>query len=91
MTQKFNDQAPTLIVTALLLVGLALWVRHENTAANATLVKQLQDQNEALRSAVDDNRSRSEATAALLRNAIARDDGMVFRSDVEMEKLDLSG
>jgi hypothetical protein len=51
------------------------------------LVRQLQDQNDALRSAVDDNRHRSEATADLLRNAIARDEGTVFRPDVEMEKL----
>jgi hypothetical protein len=93
MWKKFSEQIPAVILTALLVVGGAFWV-HQQTVKQLGDRQQvelapLREQNEALKSASEENRRQIEATNKLLRDAVSRRDNDMFRTDVEMEKLNV--
>jgi hypothetical protein len=87
IVQKIKEQSPSLVITALLVVGAAVWLHHENTQTQRLLVEPLRAQNEALRAAADDNHRELASTSELLRNALSRRDSELFRPDVELQKL----
>jgi len=87
VVEKIKEQSPTLLITALLVVGAAIWLHHENSQTQRLLVEPLREQNEALRTAAADNRRELAATSELLRHAISRRDSELFRSDEELQKL----
>jgi hypothetical protein len=90
MWQKFKEQIPALLLTALLIVGVAFWLQKQaNEAAErqkAELIP-LRDQNEALSKASEENRRQLDATNKLLRDAISKREADMFRTDEEMTKL----
>ena len=91
MWQKFKEQIPAVILTALLVIGGAFWL-HQQTVSEMS-VKQskelapLRDANDALKVASDENRKQIEFTNKLLRDAIAKREADMFRSDEEVQKL----
>ena len=91
MWQKFKEQIPAVILTALLVIGGAFWL-HQQTV-NEMVAKQqaelapLRDQNESLKAASEENRRQIEATNKLLKDAIARREADVFRSEEEVQKM----
>jgi hypothetical protein len=87
VVQKIKEQSPSLVLTAVLVVGAALWLHHEDAQTQRRLVEPLRAQNEALRAAADDNHRELVSTSELLRNAVARRDSELFRPDEEMQKL----
>jgi hypothetical protein len=87
VVQKIKEQSPSLVITALLVVGAAIWLHHENIQTERLLVEPLRAQNDALRAAADDNHRELASTSELLRNAISRRDSELFRPDVELQKL----
>jgi hypothetical protein len=91
MWQKFKEQLPAVILTALLVVGGAFWL-HQQTVIQMSAKQQqelapLRDANDALKVASDENRKQIEFTNKLLRDAIAKREADMFRSDEEVQKL----
>ncbi|MGH7945219.1 MAG: hypothetical protein ACREF9_09440 [Opitutaceae bacterium] len=80
-----------MILTALLVIGGAFWL-HQQTVSQMTVKQQqelapLRDANDALKVASDENRKQIEFTNKLLRDAIAKREADMFRSDEEVQKL----
>ena len=91
MWHKFKEQIPAVILTALLVIGGAFWL-HQQTVSEMVAKQQaelapLRDQNDALKAAADENRRQIEATNKLLKDAIAKREADVFRSDEEVQKM----
>jgi hypothetical protein len=90
MWQKFKEQIPAVILTALLVIGGAFWLRQQ---MDTMAVKQqadiaaLRDQNDALKADAQDKSRQIEATNKLLRDAISKREADMFRTDEEMQKL----
>src|SRR5687768_622069 len=91
MWQKFKEQLPAVILTALLVVGGAFWIHQQTVSQMAsrqeTELAPLRLQNDELKVASDENRKQIEATQKLLKDAIAKRDSDLFRTEEEMQKL----
>ena len=91
MWQKLKDQVPAILLTALLVIGGAFWL-HQQTVKEMGMKQQseiapLRDANDALKVASEENRKQIESTNKLLRDAIAKREADMFRSDEEVQKL----
>ncbi len=91
MWQKFKEQIPAVILTALLVIAGAFWL-HQQTVREMGAKQQmelapLRDSNDALKVASDENRKQIEATNKLLRDAISKREADMFRTDEELQKL----
>jgi hypothetical protein len=91
MLQKFKEQIPAVILTALLVIAGAFWL-HQQTVSEMAAKQQaeiapLRDSNDALRAASEETRKSIESTNKLLRDAIAKREADMFRSDEEVQKL----
>jgi hypothetical protein len=91
MWQKFKEQIPAVILTALLVVGGAFWLHQETVSQMSNAQQQelapLRDANDALKVASEENRKQIESTNKLLRDAIAKRESDMFRTDEEVQKL----
>src|SRR4029079_6463671 len=91
MWQKFKEQIPAVLLTALLVIGGAFWL-HQQTV-NQMAAKQrvelapVRAANDALKVASEENRKQIESTNKLLRDAISKREADMFRSDEEVQKL----
>ena len=93
MWQKFKEQIPAVILTALLVIGGAFWV-HQQTVAEVGAKQQaelepIRAANDALKAQNEDNRRQIEATNKLLRDAISKREADMFRTDAEIDKLNV--
>ncbi|MBL9189352.1 MAG: hypothetical protein JNK23_17850 [Opitutaceae bacterium] len=91
MLQKFKEQIPAVILTALLVIAGAFWL-HQQTVSQMAAKQQseiapLRDSNDALRAASEENRKQIESTNKLLRDAIAKREADMFRTDEEVQRL----
>ncbi len=91
MWQKFKEQIPAVILTALLVIGGAFWL-HQQTVSEMSAKQQVElapirDANDALKAASEENRKQIEATNKLLREAISKREADMFRTDEEVQKL----
>lgn len=91
MWQKFKEQIPAVILTALLVVGGAFWI-HQQTVSQMSAKQQvelapLREQNDALKAASEENRRQIEATNKLLKDAIGKREADMFRTDEEVQKI----
>ncbi len=91
MWQKFKEQIPAVILTALLVIGGAFWL-HQQTVLEMSAKQQielapLRDANDVLKASSEENRKQIEATNKLLRDAISKREGDMFRTDEEVQKL----
>jgi len=91
MWQKFKEQIPAIILTALLVIGVAFWLQQQTVSQMAekqkTEIEPLRASNDALRQQADENRRQIEATNKLLKDAIAKREADMFRTDEEVQKL----
>lgn len=91
MWHKLQEQFPAILLTALIITGAAFWLHHKTVADMAAReqaeLAPLREQNDALKAASEENRQQIEATNKLLRDAIARREADMFRSDEEIQKL----
>ncbi len=91
MWQKFKEQIPAVILTALLVIGGAFWVHQQTVselgAKQRTELAPLREQNDALKAASEENRRQIDATNKLLRDAISKREADLFRTDIEIDKL----
>ena len=91
MWQKFKEQIPAVLLTALLVIAGAFWV-HQQTVAEMAARQQaelapLREQNDALKASSEENRRQIEATNKLLKDAISKREADMFRTDEEIQKL----
>ena len=91
MWQKFKEQIPAVILTALLVIGGAFWL-HQQTVLQMGVRQQqemapLREQNDRLKEMSEENRRQIEATNKLLKDAISKREADMFRTDEEMQKL----
>ena len=93
MWQKFTEQIPAVILTAILVLGGAFWVHQQTvlelSARQQTELAPLREQNEALKAASEENRRQIEATNKLLKDAISKREADMFRTDEEVQKLNV--
>ena len=91
MWQKFTEQLPAVILTALLVIGGAFWLHQQTViqmaAKQQTELAPLREANDALKAASEENRKQIESTNKLLRDAIAKREADMFRTDEELQKL----
>lgn len=91
MWQKLQEQIPAIILTALIVTGAAFWLHHRTvtdmTARQQAELAPLREQNEALKAAAEENRQEIAATNKMLKDAIARREADMFRTDEEIQKL----
>jgi hypothetical protein len=91
MWQKFKEQIPAVLLTALLVIAGAFWLHQQTVtqmAAKQTVeLAPLRDANDALKAASEENRKQIESTNKLLRDAISKREADMFRSDEEVQKL----
>jgi hypothetical protein len=84
---RFRDQIPVILATVIL-VGLAVgWIYTRSASREEAAITPLREQNEALRAQADENQRQLLATTELLRGAISRHEGELFKSDEEIQKL----
>jgi hypothetical protein len=91
MWLKLKEQLPAVILTALIITGAAYWL-HRKTLADMSAREQaelipLREQNDALKTAAEENSRQIAATNKLLKDAIGRREADMFRSDEEVQKL----
>ncbi len=91
MWQKFKEQIPAVILTALLVTGGAFWL-HQQTVTEMSARQQaelapLREKNEQLTVSAEENRKQIEETNKLLKDAIAKREADVFRTDEEVQKM----
>ena len=93
MWQKFKEQIPAIILTALLVIAGAFWLHQQTVTQMAAKQQQeiapLRDANDALKAASEENRKQIESTNKLLRDAISKREADMFRSDEEVQKLNV--
>ena len=91
MWQKLKEQLPAIILTAVLISGAAFWIHvrtvSQMAASQEAQLAPLREQNDALKVAAEENRRNIESTNKLLKDAIAKREADMFRTDVELEKL----
>ena len=91
MWQKFKEQIPAVILTALLVIAGAFWLHQQTVlqmgARQQTELAPLRDANDALKAASEENRKQIESTNKLLRDAISKREADMFRTDEEVQKL----
>jgi hypothetical protein len=93
MWQKLKEQIPAILLTALLVIAGAFWL-HQQTVKEMAVKQQteiapLRDANDALKAASEENRKQIESTNKLLRDAIAKREADMFRTDEEVQKLNV--
>jgi hypothetical protein len=91
MWQKFKEQLPAVILTALLVIGGAFWL-HQQTVSEMAAKQQaeilpLREANDKLAAQSEENRRQIEATNKLLKDAISKREADMFRTDEELQKL----
>jgi hypothetical protein len=91
MWQKFKEQIPAVILTALLVIGGAFWF-HQQTVLQLSAKQQadlepIRAANDALKQQNEENRRSIETTNKLLKDAISKREADMFRTDQEMDKL----
>jgi len=93
MWQKFKEQLPAVVLTALLVVGGAYWLHQETVkqmaARQQAEIEPLRQSNDQLKQAQEENRRQLEATNKLLKDAIAKREADIFRTDEEVQKLNV--
>ncbi len=90
MWTKFKDQLPAIVAIALLVIAGVVWLHQQAEEAisrQQAEIQPLREQNDALKAAADDNRRQIDATIKLLKDAIAKRESDLFKSDEEMQKM----
>ena len=89
---KLSDQLPAVILTVVIIGGLAYWI-HTRTLAETAASQQaelarLRDQTNAeIKASAEENRRQIEAVNTLLKDAISKRSAEVFMTDDEVNKL----
>jgi hypothetical protein len=91
MWQKFKEQIPAVILTALLVIGGAFWLHqqtvNEMSAKQAAEIAPLREQSDAQKAALEENQRQLADMKKTLNDAVARRDADIFKTDAEVQKM----
>ena len=90
MWQKFKEQIPAVILTALLVIGGAFWLHQQTVnemAKQQAEIAPLREQSDAQKAALEENQRQLADMKKTLVDAIGRRDADVFRTDAEVQKM----
>ena len=87
MWNKIKEQLPSIILTTVLVLGIAGYLTRQIVVRQRAELVPLREQNESLRLQAEENRRQLEATTKLFREAIAQKGGDSLRSEDQIEKL----
>ena len=90
MWQKLKDQIPAIILTAALIIGVAFWLHNEDQkqmADQQQAIAGLREQNELAKQSLDETRTQLDNTSKLLKEAVAKREADLFRTDQEISQL----
>ena len=91
MWQKLQEQIPTILITAMIVIGAGYWINQRTLvdmeASQQTELAPLREQNDALKAAAEVNRQQIAAVDQLLKDAIAKRQADLFMTDEEISKL----
>jgi hypothetical protein len=92
MWQKLKDHLPAVILIAVLVIVAANLIIYfqtvkELTARQDAALAPLREQNDALKAGLDEANKQNAATSHLLKDAIAKREADLFRTDEEVQKL----
>jgi type II secretory pathway pseudopilin PulG len=76
-----------IVATAILVIGAAAWLHSRSSGQASAALAPLREQYDALRAQADENRHQIEATTQILRDAIGKHEGELFKTDQEIRKL----
>ncbi len=85
--QRLGEQIPAIVVTVLLVGVTAAWLSSRQGMREQLALAPLREQNDSLRMQAEANRRDILATNELLRTAISRHEGELFKSDEELQKM----
>jgi hypothetical protein len=85
--QNFRGQIPAILATALLVSLVAAWMYRRSLDRQEAALAPFREQSDALRAREDENSRQIAATAQLLREAISRHEGELFKTDEEIQKM----
>ncbi|MBC7368262.1 MAG: hypothetical protein H7343_15860 [Undibacterium sp.] len=93
MWQKFKEQIPVILVIVIIVVGAAFWLKQTTmvelqTQQDAKLTP-LREANDALKAQNEETRRTLDATNKMLKDAIAKRESDLFRTDEEVQKLNV--
>src|SRR5581483_5688226 len=91
MWQKFKEQIPAVILTALLVIGGAFWLHqqtvNEMTAKQQAELQPMREQIDAQRAQLQESNQQLGELKKTLGDAIAKRDADIFRTDEEVQKM----
>jgi hypothetical protein len=87
MWQKLKEQLPVIFVTAVLVIGAAVYILRDLAVRQQAEVAPLRLENEYLRAQADENRRQIEATTRLLKDVIAQQGVAVVRAEEQIAKI----
>ena len=93
MWQKFQEQILVIIVIAALVIGATFWLNQktvtELNAQQELKLAPLREQNDKLTASGEETRRQLDATNKLLKDAVAKREADMFRTDEEVQKLNV--
>ncbi len=93
MWQKLQEQLLVILVIVVVVIGAAFWLNQKTVtelqAQQELKLAPLRAQNDALKASSDENRRSLDATNKLLKDAIAKRESDLFRTDEEVQKLNV--
>jgi hypothetical protein len=93
MWQKFKEQILVILVIVVIVVGAAFWLNQKTVtelqAQQVLKLAPLREANDALKAQNEENRRSLESTKKLLTDAIAKRESDLFRTDEEVQKLNV--
>ena len=93
MWQKFKEQILVIVVIVVIVVGAAFWLNQKTVielqAQQELKLAPLREANDALKAKNEENRRSLESTKKLLTDAIAKRESDLFRTDEEIQKLNV--
>lgn len=93
MWQKFKEQILVIVVIVIVVVGAAYWLNQKTivdlNAQQELKLTPLREQNDSLKASAEETRRQLDATNKLLRDAVAKREADMFRTDEEVQKLNL--
>ena len=93
MWQKFKEQILVILVIVIVVIGAAYWLNQKTitdlNAQQEVKFSQIRDTNDSLKASADETRRQLDATNKLLRDAVAKREADMFRTDEEVQKLNV--
>lgn len=91
MWQKFKEQILVILVIVIVVVGAAYWLNQKTitdlNAQQEIKLNALREQNDSVKAATEETRHQLDATNKLLKDAVAKREADMFRTDEEVQKL----